>query len=234
MCNISLISGQDDIEQVSVFEVEEILKMLQNAIELKDKTVLAVGPINDQMDKLILLDKLYDSKKVLVFMGDLCFPFNKTEEVITRLREFQNFVEGKNYFYVMGDKDLIFMKKIYSSHHDTYRWLATQPKFVRFMFPNNTALLMLHGGILSKHKALKDIATDLEASFVNGDPNSPDNWHKAYQGQFGYVLASHPATSDNTVKIYKYSASLDTNCHSSKVLAVQEFTKDGLAETIYI
>lgn len=208
--------------------------MLQNAIELKDKTVLAIGPINDQMDKLIQLRKLYDSKKVLVFMGDLCYPFEKTEEVISRIREFQNFVEDKNYFYIMGDKDLVFMKKIYSSHHDTYRWLATQPKFVRFMFPNNTALLMLHGGILPKHRSIKDIAMDLEATFVNGDPNAPDNWHKTYTGQFGYVLASHPATEDNTIKIYNHSTSLDTNCHSSKVLAVQEYSQNGLGETIYL
>lgn len=83
--------------------------------------------------------------------------------------------------------------------------------------------------MLPKHKSVEDLNNDLEISFVNDN-----KWHKKYKGQLGYIVTSHPSSSDNKVKIYNHSISLDTKCHETDILAVQEITNKGLGQTFYL
>lgn len=132
-------------------------------------------------------------------------------------------------FYILGDKDLLLMKDIYTTHADTYDWLNQQSVAIRFTYANNSNVMVLHGGITPKHKTLKDLNSDLELSFVNNNlPESKTTWHKNYDGRFGYVISSHPANKKLKPELYNFSMSLETKDDS---LIVQEFNEMGLGET---
>lgn len=185
------------------------------------------------MDKLFALNLMHKPNDILVFLGDACYPYKNTAEVVKRLNELTTFFEGKKSYYVLGDHDLVFKSQVASSNADAYDWLDYKMLGVRFTFKNNTNLLVIHGGILPKHKKMSDLDDDPEISFVT-ETGDKKNWHKIYNGRFGYVISSHAPSKDAQVKIYKHSTSLDTRVHETDVLAVQEFTKTGLGQTFYL
>lgn len=201
---------------------------IQN-FNINEERILIIGPIYDRTEKLFALNLLCKPNDILVFLGDVCYPYKNTAEVVKRLNELTTFFEGKKSYYVLGDHDLVFKSQVASSNADAYDWLDYKMLGVRFTFKNNTNLLVIHGGILPKHKKMSDLDDDPEISFVT-ETGDKKNWHKIYNGRFGYVVSSHPPTKDNQIKTYKYSTSIDTK----DVLAVQEFTKTGLGQTFYL
>lgn len=203
-------------------------------IQLKNQRILAVGPLYDKTEKLIQIDKMYNDNTPLIFIGDLCYPFKTHNDISKRLNEFRGFAEGKNIYYILGDKDLSFIKQVYSSHADIYDWFMNQCIACKFTFENNSSVMLLHGGILEKHKTISDLDNDLEVSFVENLPDPKKNWHENYNGRFGYIIASHPASKENTIETYNYSMSLDTNCYKTNILIMQEFTDKGVGETFYL
>lgn len=208
--------------------------MRSEKFDIKDKTLLVVGPLYNQMDKLYALRPMIKENHIVVFLGDICFPYQKFSEVVPRVHTIKEFMTGITAHYVLGDKDLLYMRKTINSHTDTHDWLGQQNLAIRFVFPNNTSALIVHGGILPKHTTWSEINNDVEVAFISNLPQIKKSWHNSYNGRFGYVLSSHPAAKDNEVEKSKHSISLDTNAHESGKLAVQEFTEKGLGETIYI
>lgn len=208
--------------------------MRTNKIDVKDKSLLVVGPLYNKMDKLFALTPLIKEDSIVVFLGDIAYPFNKFSDVPPRIETIKTFMEGKDCHYVLGDKDLIYMQKTFSSSADTHEWLSKQSTAIRFMFDNGTSVLAVHGGILPRHTTWGEVNSDLEISFITEVTSIKKSWHKLYNGRFGYVVSSHLANKDNKVEIHKHSISLDTNAHESDVVAVQEFTKNGLGQTFYI
>ena len=207
---------------------------IQN-IDITDERVLIVGPIYNRTDKLVALNQLCKSNDILVFLGDVCYPYKNTREVVKRINELVGFFENKRAYYLLGNYDLIFKSQVASSNTDAWDWLHKQLLGVRFTYKNNTNLLVIHGGILPKHKKMTDLNNDPEISFVSETEEKID-WHKKYDGRFGYVISAHPTSLKEEPNIYKYSVSLDTQCHLKKndKLLVQEFTKNGLGETFFI
>jgi UDP-2,3-diacylglucosamine pyrophosphatase LpxH len=196
-------------------------------IKLQEERILVVGPIYDKIDKLYAINDLCQKDDIVVFLGDIAHPYQNTIDIMKRITTLMTFCEGKNTHYILGDYDFIFKNKASSSNLDACDWFARQLLGVRFTYANDTNILVIHGGILAKHKKLEDLEQDPEISFVK-------NWHTKYDGRFGYVVASHPAAKNNKIKTYNYSASLDTLCYESNVLAVQAINNKGLGETFYI
>lgn len=223
-----------DIDRAGPSTQQKNYRMQIRNIQLKNQRLLIVGPIYNRTDKLAALEKFYNPGDILVFIGDIAYPYKYFSDVTKRIHELQGFAEGKKFFYILGDKDLLFMKQTYTSHADTYDWFNQQTIAIRFTFENNSSVLVLHGGIMMKHKILEELNGDLELSFVNNLPDSKKNWHKNYDGRFGYVVSSHPANKKNKPEMYNYSSSLDTNCHESNILVVQELNDKGVVETFEI
>lgn len=203
-------------------------------VKLSSQRLLVVGPIRKQIDKLIAVEKIYQPKDIVVFIGDISDPSSPAlmAQVTNRLHQLQIFMEGKQSYYILGDKDLLLMKSIYTSHADTYDWFNQQSIAIRFNYANNSNIMVLHGGITSKHKTLEDLNNDLELSFVNNIlPESKGTWHKNYDGRFGYIISSHPVNKKNKPELYNFSMSLET---ATDTLIIQEFNDKGLGETFQI
>lgn len=208
--------------------------MRTKKVDVKDKNLLVVGPLYNKLEKLYAIEPLVKDNSIVVLLGDICFPYEKYSDVPSRIEQMKLFMEGKDAHYVLGDKDLVYMQKTFAAHADTHDWLAVQPLAVRFVFENQTSALVVHGGILPRHTTWGEISDDLEISFITNVPTINKPWHRVYNGRFGYVLSSHPATKENEAVKYEHSISLDTNAHETDKVAVQEFTEKGLGETFYI
>jgi hypothetical protein len=206
------------------------------SFDINDERLLIVGPLYDRLEKLTSLKQICQPNDILVFLGDTCYPYKNTTEVVKRLNELTTFFEGKTSYYLLGEKDLLFKSQIKTAHSDAYDWLHYKLLGVRFIYNNQSSVLMIHGGILPKHRKLSDLNNDPEVSFIT-ETGEEINWHKKYDGRFGYVISSHPASKEAEgakVGHYKYSSSLDTLCYESGILAVQEFTCKGLGQTFYL
>jgi hypothetical protein len=208
--------------------------MKSEKIEAKDKTLLVVSPLYNKMDKLYPLNNLITEKHIVIFLGDICFPFERYSDIPQRVNAMTLFMEGKNCFYIIGDKDFTYMKKALNTHADACDWLGAQHLAVRFTFENNTSALIVHGGVLPKHTTWSEVNNDIEVSFIADLPEVKKPWHCAYNGRFGYILSAHTALEDNLKQKYKHSISLDTKAFESNIIAVQEFSANGVGETIYI
>lgn len=209
------------------------LKMKINNIKINTSKILVVGPIYNQIDKLFQISQLHNIEIPIIFLGDLCYPYDNYSEIPERLSVLKAFMENKKSYYIIGDKDLIYMKKIYNSHADVYDWFKQQNLAIKFNFLNNSSVMVTHGGILPKHKTLNDLNNDLEICFVKDLPDSKENWHTSYDGRFGYIISSHP--NSITGEFYNYSMSVDTNCYeNNNPLIIQEFTDKGVGETFLL
>lgn len=208
--------------------------MRTKKIDVKNKSLLVVGPIYNKLDKLFQLQNMIDENKIVVLLGDVCYPYDKYSDVPPRINTIKTFLEGKDGHYILGDKDLIYMQKTFAAHADITDWLSNQPTAVRFVFQNQTSALIVHGGILPRHTTWGEINDDLEISFITNIPSINKPWQKVYNGRFGYVLSSHPSNKENTVEKYAHAISLDSNAHETDKLIVQEFNEKGLGQTFYI
>ncbi len=208
---------------------KESLKMIGKTLEMGNSELFVVGPIYNKIDKLPLIEKFAEDKTI-VFLGDVSYPNDSFGKISERIGLLRSFCDAKRCFYVLGDKDLLYMKQIVNSHADTHDWLSQQKKALRFSFANNTNLVIVHGGILPSHKDWKELQTDPESSFVTNFNEKP--WQESYDGRFGYVISSHPVHEE--VKFYNNSLSLDTLCHESDKLATQIFGPKGAGQTIYL
>lgn len=205
---------------------------IQN-FNISEERILAIGPLYNRMEKLFPLKLMCQPNDILIFLGDSCYPYQDTAEVVKRLNELSTFFEGKKSYYILGDHDLVFKSKVATSNTDAYDWLHYKLLGVRFTYKNSSSVLLLHGGVLPTHAKMADLHNDLEISFVT-ETKDKKNWHKSYDGRFGYVISAHPSSKDDKVQIHKHSVSLDTRCHETGALAVQEFTKNGLGKTFYL
>lgn len=202
--------------------------MHSKKITIHNQRALICGPIYNKVNKLSAIKELSNSEDIIIFLGDSTYPYNSTTEAIGRLENLRSFFEERTCYYILGNYDLSFKTKIRSSNADYFQWLESQYSFIEVEFNNNSKFLILHGGLLPRHKTLQDLENDPEVSFVNND------WHKGYKGHLGYIVSSHGNHSSETIEIYNHSVSLETNCHLTNILAVQEVTKSGLGKTIYL
>jgi len=195
-------------------------------LNLTNQTILAISPLYDQIDKLHQIKTLCTEQTVVVFMGDICFPYKQTYEIVPRVNILQAFMEDKSAHFVVGNHDLIYAAKCANIHADICEWMHLQPRVLKISYSNGSNYLFLHGGIKPDHKTLNDLENDLEVSFL-------EQWHSDYDGRFGFVVASHPTQENHQIQKYPHSLSLDTSAHQNKKVAIQEITAQGLGKVVY-
>lgn len=208
--------------------------MRSKKIDVKNKSLLVVSPLYNKTDKLYAINSLINENRTIAFLGDTCHPYDKFSEVPPRINQIREFMEGKDAHYVLGDKDLTYAQKTFSTHVDNREWLALQQGIIKFVFQNQTSALVLHGGILPRHTTWSELVNDMEVVFIANNPSVNKPWHKQYNGRFGYVLSAHGATNPGEVEMFNHSIALDTLAYESNKVAVQEFTENGLGETFYV
>lgn len=207
--------------------------MRTKKVDIKNKTLMVVGPLYNKLDKLSALENLLDDSKVLVFLGDTCFPYEKHSDIAPRIDKIKSFMESKDAHYILGDKDLIYMEKTFNSTNYN-SWLSFQHTAIRFMFDNQVSVMVLHGGILPQHTTWDEVSGDLEIAFISNFKQINKPWHTSYNGRFGYILSSHPANKNKDIEKYTHSISLDTDAYETDKVAVQEYSKNGLGKTHWI
>ena len=186
------------------------------------QTILVVSPLYDQIEKLTPLFFKRPSNSIWVFLGDTAFPYTQTHEIVFRINSLQVRMENQQVCYIAGDHDLTFANKHANIHVDVCDWIMRQPRILKCSYPNGSNYLFLHGGIKPDYRSIQDIENDPESSFLI-------DWHKQYDGRFGYVVSAHSTPSQK----YPYSMSLDTEAWKTKRIAVQEITENGLGSLSY-
>ena len=195
-------------------------------LNLTNQTILVVSPLYDQIDKLHQINTLCNEQSIIIFMGDICFPYKQTYEIVPRINILQAFMEDKSAYFVVGNHDLTYVAKCANIHADVCMWLQCQPRILKINYANGSNYLFLHGGIKPDHKTQNDLEEDLEVSFL-------EKWHSDYDGRFGFVISSHPSQENHQIKKYPHSLSVDTSAHQSKSIAIQEITTQGLGKLVY-
>lgn len=208
--------------------------MRSKKIDLKDSNLLIVGPLYNKTNKLSQLEQMIKSNHTVIFMGDTCFPYEKFSEVSSRLNEIKSFMENKNAHYILGDKDLLYMNKTFSTDAENHKWIISQQVAIRCMFDNQTSVLLTHGGIWPKHTTWDELTRDFEIAFISNLPEVKQPWHKGYNGRFGYVISAHPGNKSYEVQKFNHSMALDTDAYESDKVAVVEYGPNGLVEINYI
>lgn len=203
--------------------------MPQTKTILNEKNrILVVGPFYDKIEKLNFIQDIRQPDDIVIFLGDICFPNNDLNALNIRVQKLQAFLQKDKTFYILGNHDLSFRSKLDIYNYDIYNWINKQYLAIKINFENETNALIVHGGILPRHSKFEDLNQDLEISF-----NNEPSMHQDYNGRFGYLITSHPKSEKNQVELFNYSMSLDTSCHETNILAVQELTKMGLGQTFY-
>jgi hypothetical protein len=193
-------------------------------ISVGKQKVLVISPICDQMHVLEKLKKLGD-QYIVVFTGEICFPWNDLEKVESRIKMIDLYIKEHSAFYILGDGDLTFKNKNKNNNNNLNEWIDNQCIAINILFNNNTSLTVVHGGIPLNLNSWNEMESNIELAFVRNIENQP--WHKHYNGKFGYVISAHP-TSDE-VMIYDHSTSIDVK----NKLVGQEYDDNGLKRTIF-
>lgn len=200
---------------------------------IKNERILVIGPIYNKMEKLLALKTIIKPDDILVFMGNISFPYKIGSEVTKRINQLDAFCDDKKAYYIVGDLDLIFKSKNAGSNPDVCGWLQYKSLGLKFSFENNTNIIVINGSILPEYKKIENLNNNLEISFYKIDDEGK-HWHDTYDGRFGFVVSNYPYSLNNKIKIYNHSVSLNTRCNETNILAVQEITNKGLGQTFYL
>ncbi len=183
----------------------------------KNNTVYVCSSLYNHLHKIINLIK--DSDDVFILNGNVCDQEND-ESILSDIEEIQNLKQTGRVSYVLGDRDLVYIKKQFSklNFNPKLEWLLSQDKSCIVEFSNQTSITVVCGGIEGR-------LDNLENCFVNSD-----DWHENYNGKYGLVISNYPQ-GKNTRKIYEYSCSIGVN---KEYLAIQKVNSQGLKEFVLI
>ena len=218
----------------------------------KGTKLLVVGDIHEheeQFDKA--LDYLNSQPNmIMVSVGDIYdkgFGTKVAESIVDKIKKLH--AEGKAYI-IRGNHELKIIRKAKKSQNMTpqLQWMRQQPLSLVFEFYNKTRVVVVHGGVSTKHK-LSDLSTDVETCYIRTldsdgkmiplirsvedgkvklEPAREGKvWHEMYDGRFGYIASGHAAQQDGIPKFYNYSCNLDTAVYYTGKLTAQVFSENG-------
>lgn len=199
-------------------------------ISVNNKKVVIIAPIYNQIDKLDILHKMYMENTILIFTGDICYPNDDLVSVLNRIEKMDEFLKTHESYYILGDKDLIFLKE--NKNNDFLcQWINKQRAHLTLKFINSCMLTIVHGGISENVKSWSDL-NNMEVCFVNNIDGF--TWHKYYDGRFGYIISAHPSIENENLIFYNFSTSIDNLCYKNNKLCIQEYNNDGSIQTSFI
>lgn len=191
--------------------------------------ILVVGPIYDQLEKMVNAEKLFSQYERVIFNGNVCYPDDNMKKVQTRI-ELINIYCQRNSIYNLGNYDLKLLTKLEESdkYPKVQKWLKNQNNVVVANYQNHTSYIITCGGITPK-MTKEELLTGMETTFVSKVNDAP--WHRWYGGGYGYVISNLPLTV-NEPQFYNFSCQIG-NVYSEKVsVYAQEVGPGGLGATI--
>lgn len=177
---------------------------------------LVIGTFYDKISKLEEIRKIKKDTDIIVLFGNNDYQNHDN---------IKNFLMEGNSYYVLGNRDLVFMSRHYSENINLCEWLKNQCTGLRLEFNNGSNYVITYGG-LKKYQKIEELNHEIEVCFINDESN-----HLQYNGSFGYLITHNPC--QNQVKKYKYSASLGIIKDKERI-SVQEVNKSGLGQTFYL
>lgn len=193
----------------------------------KDQSIFVIGSIYN-IDKLYDIQNFIDNNKPnkIIMQGDIFHP--QDELVNSKIEKIIEFCDKNHIYYILGDKDIIYLNK----HKEDYKWFDSQNNIIKFIFENQTSVIVLHGGILKTHENWENVVNDLEISFISNIENNKIPWHHSYDGKFGYAISNHP--NNKEIKKFNNSMSLDCSLSSDGKIGIVEFSEKGIKNTWHI
>jgi predicted phosphodiesterase len=224
-----------------------------------DVSVCFVGDIHEHEEQFYKLVDLWrpSDKKWLVSVGDIYdkgFGVDSANKIIRTFMELNDKGVG---FVVKGNHELKKIKKERKNGLSyELQWLSTQPLSLSFEFKKGKIVTVVHGGV-TPNMYKDDLTKNIEVCFVRDvDPDGDMiqiqliesegkkiyknkkeggvNWHKKYNGRFGYIVSGHAANEEGPL-YFNNSCNLDTKVSETGILSAQVFLPNGnLGDTIKI
>jgi predicted phosphodiesterase len=221
-------------------------------IEVPSNTRIAViGDVHEHPEQFQkMLKELKPTKMFrLVSVGDFYdkgFGI-KTAEAMTQ--EMQSLQKREAGYAVRGNHELKHIRKNKKNPSEELVWWKRQPLTLSFQFKSGARVTVVHAGITPHHN-WGDLKKDVEVCYVRDvdelgkmiplvwkdidgvrtlvkAKEGGEEWHKKYDGRFGYVCSGHAAQKDGEAKFYKFSCNLDSGIYESGILTAQIFDEEG-------
>lgn len=180
------------------------------------------------MDKISKVSEMLPNYGIVVFNGNLLYPFNNILDIKSRIQTMNVLLETKKVIYNIGNYDLELLTILYKSgeHSDIQNWIVSKPNIVDI---NSSSVLVVNGGIMPSIKSIKELDDNLEISFVSKINNKP--WQVYYQGWLGYIVSNNPITT-NKPKFFPYASQIGTEYSENSSVYAQEIDQFGLNNII--
>ena len=188
--------------------------------------ILVVGPIYDQIDKVSNHSDWFSQHELIVFNGNLCYPFTDLDQIRQRLKIMDAYLAQSKVLYNLSDHDLGLMQQLWESGEapDIHKWLQSKSNVVLVEFASQTNLTITGGGI-APNMTRSDLYDNLETSFINRLEGHP--WHELYDGGCGYTIANNPLTQSRPT-YYNHSMQIGTIYSPEITIYAVQVTSHGV------
>lgn len=193
---------------------------------------LVIGPIYNQLDKLKNIENKFSTYDMIIFNGNLCYPFDDLSAVKRRIDIMKEYQKSGKVIYNNGSYDYQFHKNLLENQMniDIQKWIQLNSNVVIIGFDNQTTVIVTAGGITSKMNKT-DLIDNLETTFVSEIDGV--SWHKMYGGAHGYIISNNPLTKKKP-QFYNFSAQIGNLYEENCNVFAQEVTRQGLGQTILL
>ena len=198
--------------------------------KIKEK-ILVVGSVFDKTDKIDKIKEIIANYYVIIFNGNLLYPFDDMDKLILRIKLINELIETKKVIYNLGSYDLkLFSMLNYNNKHtDIQKWILSKPNVIAIDFNNSSSVIILNGGLTPKINSRLMMKDNLELSFISYIDNKP--WQNYYGGQLGYIISNNPSNTDNP-HFFPYAAQIGTKYSKDSNIYAQEVDQSGLKNII--
>ena len=208
--------------------------MVMAAHTIKDQTgkILVVGPLYDRIDKLTEIETYFDKYELIVFNGNLCYPYDNPLEVCQRLDAMSKLLTNPKVKYNLGNHDLLFLNKVRKEldQEKIYNWLRVQDNVIIVKFRGGNTLIITSGGV-TPEMSLKDLIYNTETSFVSNIQDKP--WHQSYGGGMGYIISNNPLTQ-TPPQFHNFSAQMGNSYSNKTITYMLEVGCNGVGRTFSV
>lgn len=209
-----------------IFWITMVAQIIRNVSE----KILIVGPVYDNVDKLLKVETLIPNYQYVIFNGNLYYPFCNLSDLQDRLDIMTRLIKTGKVIYNLGDNDYLLIDGLMTEYPDSIGdWYLQRPNVVMIEFTNSTQIIVTSGGVIPKMNKEK-LMDNLETSFVSKIKDKP--WHELYKGAYGYIISNNPLSAESP-EFYNHSMRIGTTKESGTVFA-QEASQFGLKETILL
>jgi predicted phosphodiesterase len=216
-----------------------------------DVSICFVGDIHEHDEHFYKLLDLWNpsEKRWLVSVGDIYDKGFGTDSGNKIIRTFIDLNKNGIGFIVKGNHELKRVKKERRNGlSNELQWVSTQPLSLTFEFKKGKKVVAVHAGVTPNMKQ-DDLLRNIEVCFVRDVDQEGDmirieaievegkrvyrnkkeggvNWHKKYDGRFGYIVSGHAPNEDGPL-YFNNSCNLDTKVFETGILSAQVFSSNG-------